>query len=140
MAKLEIGAKAVIMKDEKILLLHKKTEKEDLWELPGGRLDYGESLEEAIEREIKEELGLNVRSLRLYDTWNLKLQGHQIAGVIFLCSLESYDLSLSDEHDRWTWFDPIKDDWAQVYTSFTDRMKDWDFNEVKAYFREEECL
>lgn len=40
------------------------------WALPGGFVDYGESLEEAVVREIKEETGLDLVSLRQFHTYS----------------------------------------------------------------------
>jgi ADP-ribose pyrophosphatase YjhB (NUDIX family) len=60
-----LGAKALLQNTEGKLLLLQKNPKEPhqnvecLWDLPGGRINRGESLEEALKREVFEETGLN---------------------------------------------------------------------------------
>lgn len=39
----------------------------NMWEFPGGKVEEGESLETAIEREIKEELGCEVKALKVFN-------------------------------------------------------------------------
>ena len=39
----------------------------NMWEFPGGKVEEGESLETAIEREIKEELGCEVKALEVFN-------------------------------------------------------------------------
>lgn len=64
-----IVAKVVIKSDQGNILLAKPNYKKS-WQLPGGGVDDGESPEEAIVREAREELSLNLSqdSLRLTDT------------------------------------------------------------------------
>ncbi|HML03638.1 MAG TPA: NUDIX hydrolase [Candidatus Bathyarchaeia archaeon] len=51
--------------DERILIVKRRTVPfKGYWALPGGRVEAGESVEEAIVREVKEETGLDVEILR----------------------------------------------------------------------------
>jgi 8-oxo-dGTP diphosphatase len=55
----KVATKAIIVKDGKILLV-RDHRNPDLWELPGGRINVGESITTALEREIMEELGVAI--------------------------------------------------------------------------------
>ncbi len=52
----EVSIKGFLCRDNEILLL-KTAGTTGKWELPGGRADFGESVEETLRREMKEELG-----------------------------------------------------------------------------------
>lgn len=63
--KVEVVAGVVLKKDGKYLLLQEKQPKAYmLWNFPAGRVDVGESLEEAAIRETKEESGYDVELIR----------------------------------------------------------------------------
>src|SRR5215203_5974581 len=71
--KLDIRA-VVLNEQEEVLLVR---EKEDgLWTLPGGWVDVGESPSEAVEREVKEESGYEVRAVRLLALWDRDKHPH----------------------------------------------------------------
>jgi len=55
-----------IIKDSnsKILLIHRNTPKRVQWEIPGGGVDNGDTLEQTAVRELKEELDVTVRIIR----------------------------------------------------------------------------
>lgn len=58
---------AAIIENEKgdVLFVKRAVEpKKDLWDLPGGFVKIGETLEESVRREIKEELGINLGELK----------------------------------------------------------------------------
>jgi len=56
----ENRASGVIIKDDKILLIHRIRDDREYWVVPGGSVEEGESVEEALDREIMEELGIRV--------------------------------------------------------------------------------
>jgi 8-oxo-dGTP diphosphatase len=60
----KVATKAIIVKDGKILMTRDNNDAA-IWDLPGGRINIGESIETALKREIMEELGvaINVDSL-----------------------------------------------------------------------------
>lgn len=59
-----VAVGAIVFKDNRVLLVRRgKPPAEDLWAIPGGRVEIGETLQEAAEREIMEETGVTIRAL-----------------------------------------------------------------------------
>ncbi len=57
-----VAVGAVIMDNNSVLLVRRKNPPgEQTWAIPGGKVEYGETLEMAIKREIKEETGLEIK-------------------------------------------------------------------------------
>lgn len=128
--RLEFGVKALIIRDNKFLVMHNNGVKADLWELPGGRMEFGETAEETLKREIMEETGLKVSPIKLLDTWNLIKVDHQITGIIYLCSLEEGEVILSEEHDAFKWINANEESIDTVYDVFKTRMENWNWDEI----------
>jgi ADP-ribose pyrophosphatase len=58
-----VGVGAVVIKDDKVLLVRRGVNpSKDLWAIPGGGLELGETLQEGAEREILEETGVKIRA------------------------------------------------------------------------------
>jgi len=63
-----LGVGALIFEDAKILLVERAKEPlKGYWSLPGGVLESGEKLEAAIRREVREETGLEVETLSMFE-------------------------------------------------------------------------
>jgi len=63
-----VGVGAIIISKGKILLEKRKNEpSRGKWSIPGGLVELGESVEQAVIREVKEETGLDVEAPRLID-------------------------------------------------------------------------
>ena len=74
--------------DDKIVLVKRKNPPyKGWWALPGGIVEYGETVEEAVKREVKEETGLEVeieKLVNVYSDPNRDPRGHFIS-ICFLC-------------------------------------------------------
>ena len=84
-----VAQKAIIEKDGKILVCRGIGDK--VWEFPGGRLHAGEAPVEGIAREIKEELGLeikNIRPFRVEPSFHFKSNMHQVF-IAYTCTCNS---------------------------------------------------
>jgi 8-oxo-dGTP diphosphatase len=106
---LGVAGKAIVRKGGEILLLQRAaTSKHDpgLWELPGGKMDYGEQLPEALAREVAEETGLTVSVGRPILTWHFTKEPFWVTGVTFVCDITGGEVILSREHDDAVWLAP----------------------------------
>ena len=100
-----VSVKAVVCYEGRVVLL--KNERND-WELPGGRLEKGESPEQAVKRELEEELGAVIQIEALVDSWVYHVVGKEVLILCYRAGLESdpKTLTVSNEHQDMSWFDP----------------------------------
>ncbi|MEE2035773.1 NUDIX domain-containing protein [Nocardiopsis sp. CT-R113] len=61
-----VSVKGVVIRDDRVLLLRNER---DEWELPGGKIELGETPEECLAREIEEETGWPVQVTEILDSW-----------------------------------------------------------------------
>ena len=66
------------------------------YEFPGGKIEKNESKEEALKREIREELGLKIYIEKLVKTIEYSYPDFDIRMHCFLCSVDNFDIKLND--------------------------------------------
>ena len=88
------AAGVIFNQDNKILLVKSTYQRFHPWGLPGGSLDYGESPEDAVKREVWEETGLIVEIKRflLVKTWS-----PDRVGMYYLCEITGGEIHPTDE-------------------------------------------
>lgn len=101
-----VAVKAVVFKKNKVLII-KKSDSEDVapntWDIPGGRLGFGEDPVKALKREVKEETGFEIKILQSYKVWSYVKKDFHLFGVTFVCEYLKGKEKLSDEHTEHKW-------------------------------------
>jgi len=100
---IKLSVKAIIRKGNKVLIL--KDAHSDYWDLPGGHVQEGEKLEDALAREVREETRLLISNPASFKTEIMKL-GEREKPVIFYFASARGDVKLSDEHTDYKWITP----------------------------------
>lgn len=109
---------AVIIHNKKILCVQRGPAKYDYiskkWEFPGGKVEENETNIDAIIREIKEELHMDIQVDTFFTTINHEYPDFKLTMHTFLCSCDSDELTLTEHIDfKWLTVSEIKDlDWA----------------------------
>ena len=97
---------AVVDAEGRVLLLRRSSASRvgaGEWEWPGGKLEPGERLEEALVREVAEECGLRVEPTRLVGAYEIELPGLRAVSVCFAVRVLGGAFALSEEHDAARW-------------------------------------
>ena len=90
---------AIIKKDDKIFVIQRGYgEFKDKWEFPGGKIELNETKEEALKREIKEELKASIIIDEFIGTIQYKYEKFNLIMPNFLCRLENNEFTLL-EHE-----------------------------------------
>ena len=76
----------------------------DYWEFPGGKMEPGESAEEALRREIWEELETRIEVERFVTTVEYDYPAFHLTMHCYMCHVESGSLTLK-EHEAARWLD-----------------------------------
>ena len=94
---------AVIKKQNKVFVTQRGYgEFKDGWEFPGGKIEDGETPEQAIVREIAEELDTEIEVVELLDKVEYDYPKFHLSMDCFICTMKSGDLVLK-EHEAAKW-------------------------------------
>jgi len=102
-----LSLKAVVRNEEGFVLLLRRsaTSKANAgkWEFPGGKLDAGETVDEALRREVAEETGLVIELSRVLGAGESENPKARVAYLFLEAVAEPGSLCLSPEHDEYAW-------------------------------------
>ena len=105
MKRIEVVA-AIIVKENRIFATQRGYGPwKDWWEFPGGKMEAGESPQEALRREIREELSADIAVGRLLHTVEYDYPEFHLTMHCFLCTLEGEAMHLN-EHEAARWLGP----------------------------------
>jgi len=108
---LQVGVKVLLKnKEGRYLLLRRSAKKYpevgEQWDMVGGRINPGTTLMENLAREVREEAGLslasNPRLIAAQDI--LRVPGRHVVRLTYIGTADG-EPKLSEEHDRYRWFD-----------------------------------
>ncbi len=103
-----VVAAAVIIKDGRVLLTRRAEGQHlaGLWEFPGGKLEAGESPEEALVRECREECGIEVEVGQILDVTHHRYPEKDVLLLFYRCALHSGEVRHLQVADH-AWVAPV---------------------------------
>ncbi|WP_458207789.1 NUDIX domain-containing protein [Haladaptatus sp. NG-SE-30] len=103
----KITQKAILFGPEGEVLV---TKVDDHWEPPGGKFEFGETLVGGLQRELREELGVDARVgppvEAAYGGWIDSETGNPLVTLVYRCETDDREVELNDEHDDYEWVSP----------------------------------
>jgi ADP-ribose pyrophosphatase YjhB (NUDIX family) len=126
------GASAIVADDQGRIALHRRTDN-DLWALPSGTMEIGESIGQTAVREVREEIGLHVEPMRLvgvysdpehvfaYDDGEVR----QEFNVCIACRIAGGELAAGDEAREVGWFTSKEIEGLSMHESIRRRIRDY---------------
>lgn len=122
---------AIILNEKgEVLLIKRKNEPfKGFWALPGGFVEYGEMVENAVLREVKEETGLDVEIIKLFNVYSdpkRDPRGHTIS-IVYYCKIKGGFLKGGDDAKEARWINFVQDlnlafDHNKILTEFFEKL------------------
>ncbi|MEM5778135.1 MAG: NUDIX domain-containing protein [Candidatus Aenigmatarchaeota archaeon] len=111
----KVGVGVMLLKDNKILLGKRNTDPakadselhgEGTWTLPGGKIHFGEKIQDAAKREVKEETGIIANNLKVVSIGNEIVHDAHFVTIGFLCKDFKGEPKVMEPEEitEWKWF------------------------------------
>jgi len=102
MPKIYTAVKAIIKKEDKYFVIKQKIGDKEFYDIPGGRMDHGETPHESMYREVKEEIGLDIKIEKIQGVWWFfrKNDKDQVVCITFLCTVTGGEIDLDNNPDE----------------------------------------
>lgn len=117
----QVTTQAIIKNEDNEILLLRRSKPGGWFTLPGGTVEEGETVIQALEREITEETGLKLKVTDPVWVWQSNHIGKELLGIVFNVAeiiQKNAQIKLSSEHDKYQWLkydDLIKDESVDPY-------------------------
>ena len=127
MKKVEVVA-GVIFFEDKVLCVQRPKNKHNYisekFEFPGGKIELGETREEALNRELLEELNVSTKIKSFYLTVVHQYPDFELTMHSFICEVDSKELKLNEHIDqKWLTINELSDlDWAAADIPIVDKL------------------
>lgn len=126
------AASAIIKNKRGRILLHRRADN-NLWALPGGTMEIGESIRETLIREVKEETGLDVEPTYIVGVYTdpdhvmafSDGEVRQEFSICFACKVLGGDLAISNESTKLAYFAAKKIQALEMHESIRKRINDY---------------
>ena len=126
MKTIEVVAAIIIHNDQIFATQRGYGEFKDGWEFPGGKMEPGETPQQALVREIREELDTEIEVGELVETVEYDYPNFHLIMHCFLCTIRSGDLVLK-EHEAAKWLakeELYSVDWLPADVKVVEKIKD----------------
>ena len=105
-----VGVGVIVIKGNKVLLgKRKNAHGEGSWCFPGGHLEFNESVEECAVREVREEIGIEIKNLRLgpftNDVFKKERKHYVTLFVIAEYASGKAKVMEPEKCEKWAWFE-----------------------------------
>lgn len=106
-----IAITAIIKYGDKLLIIKRNANEiahPGKWAIPGGKAERGETVMDALKREVKEEVGLDIEDVKEFinDYTFVRPDGHNVIGFTFLVTATSDSVKLGEDLDDFKWILP----------------------------------